>query len=116
MIYAIDFDGTLCTDEYPEIGYPIEEALNAVRELHKLGHTIIIWTCRHGEHLKAALAWLDYFNVPYDYVNENVPWLIEKYGDCRKIYADRYIDSEKIPSQTWESILREARDCRGISL
>ena len=35
-IIAVDFDGTLCTDKYPNIGKPIEPIINALlREQQK---------------------------------------------------------------------------------
>lgn len=107
MIYAIDFDGVLCENAYPDIGEPNHLALAAVKRLRELGHTVILWTCRHDDELDAALEWLRKLGVEFDYVNENVPWLIEEYGDCRKIAADRYID-DKIPGWEWEDVLEEA--------
>ena len=33
MTYAIDFDGTLCTDKYPEIGAPKIKIIDFVKYL-----------------------------------------------------------------------------------
>ncbi len=110
MIYAIDFDGVLCENAYPDIGEPNYLALAAVKRLRELGHTMILWTCRHDDELDAALEWLRKLGVKFDYVNENAPWLIDEFGDCRKIAADRYID-DKIPGWEWEDVLEEARRC-----
>lgn len=33
MIFAIDFDGTLCVDRYPEIGEPREDMIRNVRDI-----------------------------------------------------------------------------------
>lgn len=107
MIYAIDFDGVLCEDAYPFIGKPNYLALGVVKRLQQLGHTVILWTCRHDDELHYALKWLEYHGITPDHVNENVPWLIEEFGDCRKIAADRYID-DKIPGWEWEDVLEEA--------
>ena len=33
------------------------------------------------------------YGLEFDYINENVPENIEKYGnDCRKVYANHYVD------------------------
>ena len=90
MIVAVDFDCTLSLGtHYPHLGQPNYPLIRALTQLHELGHTIILWTCREGPELKDALTWCKQYHVPIDYVNENVPWL----GfDCRKIVADYYID------------------------
>ena len=44
-IYAVDFDGTLCEDSWPEIGKPNDALINRVIELREEGNKIILWTC-----------------------------------------------------------------------
>lgn len=96
MIIAVDFDGTLAVTEYPHIICPINEVLSFVRRYKEYGNTIILNTCRHGKELDEAVEWCKNHGLVFDYVNENVPELIEKYGDSRKIYADVYIDDRAI--------------------
>jgi len=97
VIYAIDFDGTLCEDAYPEIGEPKTEVINLLRELTKMGHKLILNTCREGEQLKKAKIWCAQQGLVFDEYNENVPERIVKYGgDCRKISADFYIDDKNL--------------------
>lgn len=94
-VVAVDFDGTLCKSKYPECGEPILKNVQRVRELKRDGATIILWTCREGEALTKAVKWCEEHNVPIDYVNENTPSRIARYGsDCRKISADLYIDDK----------------------
>lgn len=96
-IVAVDFDGTLCADRYPEIGnanYPLIELL---KRLQKQGVKIILWTCRCGERLEEAVEWCASFGLCFDRVNENVKEILERYGgDSRKIYADVYIDDKAV--------------------
>lgn len=93
IIYAIDFDDTICYVDYPTILKPIPYAFEVLKILMKNKNSIIIlYTCRHDEELKSALDYLKMNGIEFDYVNENVKELIDKYGDCRKIYADVYID------------------------
>lgn len=92
----------------------------AIRELKRLGHTIILWTCRGGEKLEAALRWLDMLGVPYDYANENDPAQNELFGnDSRKVGAFRYVDDKNAGRWSWREIIEEARamkcpDCGGV--
>lgn len=90
MIIAVDFDSTLSLGtKYPFLGHPNEPLIHCLTQLHKLGHTIILWTCREGNELADAVMWCKDYNVPIDYVNENPPWV----GlHSRKIVADWYID------------------------
>lgn len=95
-IVAVDFDGTLCFNKYPYIENPNEELLNTIRERRK-DFIWILNTCREGKQLEYATKWLkEEQGIEFDYVNQNVPWLIEKYGDCRKIAADIYLDDRNM--------------------
>lgn len=64
---------------------------------HREKYTWILWTCRHGEQLKFAVDYLkNEHGIVFDFVNENIPSQIEMYGDCRKIWADYYIDDKNL--------------------
>lgn len=96
MIISVDFDGTICEAGcWPEIGKPVPGAHQALRELRKAGHKIIINSCRCGAAEREMIMWLAVNKYPYDAVNENLPERIEQYGgDSRKISADLYIDDK----------------------
>lgn len=97
MIYAVDFDGTLCIDQYPQIGEPRPSVIAFVKAERARGAKLILWTCRCGADLSAALEWCAERGLTFDAVNENLPEHIAKYNnDCRKVYADRYIDDRSI--------------------
>lgn len=97
VIIAVDFDNTLAFTRYPEILSPNYEVIDFVQNAKAGGAIIILWTCRDGEALQAALEWCDNNNVPIDYVNENAPERVKIYGsDCRKISADIYIDDKAV--------------------
>ncbi len=96
-IIAVDFDGTLCFDCYPEIGTPNLRLINILKDLREKGIRLILWTCRCGSPLSEALSWCASFGLFFDAVNENLPEILEKYGsDSRKIFADVYIDDRSI--------------------
>ena len=97
IIIAVDFDGTLCTDMYPQIGVPRKEIIEFVKKRKASGAKLILWTCRSGIDLVKATVWCIEQGIKFDAINENLPENIEKYGnDTRKIYADVYIDDKSI--------------------
>ena len=101
MIYAIDFDGTLCVDRYPEIGEARSEVLEFAKAARRAGDRLILWTCRSGADLEAAVAWCAEHGLEFDAVNNNLPELVARYGnDCRKVNADYYIDDRALDIDT----------------
>ena len=105
MIYAIDFDGTLAHTRFPEILGPKEKMVELAKLLKKAGNKIILWTCRCGEDLEAAVKWCEEQGVVFDAVNEPLPEQKEAWGnDTRKIYADVYIDDKAINIDQAESV------------
>ena len=97
-IYAVDFDNTLSLGvPYPECGNPNWALINFLTEEQRKGHKVILWTCRTGRNLKAAVDWCEGVGLIPDAVNENIPEMIEKYGsDPRKVYAHKYIDDASV--------------------
>ena len=96
-VYAVDFDGTLCEDKYPDIGAPNNALIISLILLRRQGHKLILWTCRGGEYLKKAVEWCKRQGLEFDVVNENLPERIQLYGnDCRKIGYDILIDDKAV--------------------
>jgi hypothetical protein len=94
-IIAIDFDGIIVTDMYPDIGPEIPGAIEAIRELHEHGYCIIINSCRAREQEKDMKDWIQDRDLPVCCINENCRERVMKYRtDCRKISADLYIDDK----------------------
>ena len=81
MIYAVDFDFTLCNSNYPELGEPIHSVMDFCKHKQKEGHKLILWTCRSNEYLKQAVEWCEGNGLIFDAVNDNLPELNEKYGN-----------------------------------
>lgn len=99
-IIAVDFDGTLCHNQYPEIGAPYEAQLSALRLLQRFGACIILWTCRESDELAAALSWLHARKLVFDEVNDNSDEIKKKFmWNSRKIYADEYWDDKAVMSE-----------------
>lgn len=96
-IVAVDFDGTLCEDKWPEIGDARESLIWHLRCRQARGDKIILWTCRTGDKLREAVEWCSLYGLIFDAINENLPEVIEFCGgDSRKIYADEYIDDKMV--------------------
>ena len=92
-IIAVDFDGTLCENNWPEIGEPRFGTITYLLKEKKQGAKLILWTCRVGEMLEKAVVWCADHGLRFDAVNENLPEIIESFGsDTRKIFANEYLD------------------------
>ena len=97
-VIAVDFDGTLCESAWPEIGAEKRAVIDYVLNQKQQGTKIILWTNRSGEPLENAIRWCEDRGIVFDAVNENLPEIIEYFGnDCRKVFADEYIDDRMIP-------------------
>lgn len=93
MIIAVDMDGTIVKDKWPEIGPLRLGAKWCMNWILSRGHQIIINTCRENELLIKALEFMLDNDINWTYSNENTIERTTQYGgDCRKISADWYID------------------------
>lgn len=102
-IIAFDFDGTVCEDKYPEIGKPKMDIIDKLRKEQANGTKLILWTCRTGDLLKAAVSFLDCLMLPLDAINDNLPELKEQGLLSRKVYANIYLDDK---AETLNNFLR----------
>lgn len=98
MIIAIDFDGTIVEDRYPEIGPELPFATDALRMLMQDHHRLILWTVREGKYLQEAIDWchergVDFWAINKDYPEENIS---NNNHFSRKIKADIFIDDRNI--------------------
>ena len=109
MKIAIDFDGTIVEDAYPEIGRPMLFAFETMKELQKLNHQLILWTYRTGTELEDAVSFCRENGVEFYAVNRSYPE--EEYDEeCgRKIHAHVFIDDRNIGgfpgwSEVWQML------------
>ena len=102
-VWAVDFDGTLCRNAWPDIGEPNMELIEQLKLARQSGVALILWTCREGEAQARAVLWCVGFGLFFDAVNRNVPERIATYGmDARKVSADVYIDDRaQTPKLPW---------------
>lgn len=93
IIYAVDFDGTLCEDKWPEIGVSNTKLIEFLKAERKAGNKVILNTMREEKLLYEAIRWCRVFGLEFDAVNDNLSELQKRFGNNpRKIYADYYID------------------------
>ena len=95
---AIDFDGCLCADAFPEVGAPNWEIINkAKHEQRWHGAGLILWTCREGQLLQDALNACKQWGLSFDAVYESLPEWIEIFGTKpRKVGASEYWDDKAV--------------------
>lgn len=99
MIVAVDFDGVLCRDEFPEIGAPNYNMISLVLEIIDAGHEVVLWTSRADDRLVEAVRWCEDRGLRFCAVNDNAPSNRARYeglypNGTRKVYADVYMDDK----------------------
>lgn len=97
QIIAVDFDGTLCFSDWPELGEPNCHLIEYLRNWREQGNKLILWTCRADDALERAISWCHDHHLEFDAINDNLPEVIELYGNnSRKITCDYYIDDKAL--------------------
>lgn len=107
MIIAVDFDGILCENKFPDIGAPEHDMILMIRQLMDQDHEVILWTSRTDQELENAVEWCKNHGLYFTAINDNAPSNKEKYehmypNGTRKVYADVYIDDHNLDCQMYE--------------
>ena len=76
-IIAVDFDGTLCYSNWPELGSPNTMLIDYLLQEKAAGNKLILWTCRAGKALTDATEWCCEQGLTFDAVNDNLPEIVE---------------------------------------
>lgn len=110
---AVDFDGTLCEFAFPKIGEQTpdkKELMDALIQMRKDGHKIILWTNRGDNEeypvLTEAINWCKEKGLEFDAINQNIPGQKKLSGPSPKVMADIYIDDLAINIKDWKQILK----------
>jgi hydroxymethylpyrimidine pyrophosphatase-like HAD family hydrolase len=97
VIIAVDFDGTIVEDRYPDIGKEKRFAFMTLKSLQKEGHRLILWTYRSGKSLEEAIEFCRKNGVEFYAINCSYPdEKLDETRMSRKIYADVFIDDRNI--------------------
>ena len=113
-VAAIDFDGTIVKNEFPEIGKPLPSSFRVLKKLQDAGWILVLWTCRDDEYLEEAVEFCRERGLEFTSINENPPQVT---FDCsNKVVADVYVDDKNpykhgdIDWEELEGILLEMYD------
>lgn len=96
LIIAIDFDGTIVEDAYPNIGKPMIFAFETMKKLQSEGHRLILWTYRTDKKLQEAVDFCKQQGLEFYAINKSYP---EEEFDgkiSRKINATFFVDDRNI--------------------
>jgi len=93
---AVDLDGTLVENEYPDIGKPKLFAFETLKALQEKGFRLILWTVRSGKELDDAVAFCRSNGIEFYAVNRNYPEEEWDGSITRKIEADIFIDDRNL--------------------
>lgn len=96
-IIAVDFDGTIVDDKYPEIGKAKIFAFETMRQLQSEGYRLILWTYRSGKYLDEAVEFcrkngIEFYAINNSFEEEN----FDKTKQSRKINADIFVDDRNL--------------------
>lgn len=101
-IVAVDFDGTLVENKFPNIGklnQHLVDELFASNGRYR-DYSKILFTNRSGKTLDDAIAYLDSYDIHFDAVNDDIPEVKELLKrdpvNHRKIWYDVLIDDKAI--------------------
>lgn len=96
-LIAVDFDGTIVEDKYPQVGKPMLFVFDTLKKLQQDGHRLILWTYRHGPALDAAVSFCRENGIEFYAVNstfDGEEFNVRK--QSRKINADIFIDDRNV--------------------
>lgn len=106
MIIAIDFDGTLVEDKFPNIGNFLPNAIPTIERWFTKGHSLILWTSRGTydgvDYKQEIIKHLYSKDLMYLFDGINVESPKNPFKDSKvfkfspKIYADIYIDDKGV--------------------
>jgi len=96
-IIAVDFDGTIVDDKYPDIGKAKLFAFETLKQLQNDGYRLVLWTYRSGKSLDDAVEFcqkngLEFYAVNNSFEGEN----FDKEKQSRKLNADIFIDDRNL--------------------
>ena len=116
MIIAIDFDGTVVDNRFPQIGPDAPLAVATLKKLVNEGHKLILFTMRSGKPLGEALEWFKEKGIYLwgaQYNPDQAKW-----SQSNKCYAEIYIDDAALgcPLILPDGFVRPCVDWKTVSI
>lgn len=100
MIILVDMDGVICTEERTferALARPIQGAREALEQLLRDGHEVIIYSARSWAELRMTQQWLADHRIPHSGIHLGKP------------VADLVIDDRAISFAAWPDVLRQVQ-------
>ena len=94
---AVDFDGTIVDDAYPEVGKAKIFFFFSLKKLQSQGYRLILWTYRHGKTLDDAVEFCRKNGIEFYAVNSSFEGeVFDGNTQSRKLDADLFIDDRNL--------------------
>ena len=109
MTIAVEFDGTIVENRFPEIGEERPFAVDTLKMLIQDRHLLILWSCREGQLLEDAVNWCRERGVEFYAVNRDYPEESTENNPhfSRKLKVDLFIDDRNLGGlPDWGTIYR----------
>lgn len=91
MYIAIDFDGTIVQNAFPDIGAKVPNALYWIKKFSQEKNVyLILWTVRSDDVLNEAVEWCGNNGISFYGINENPDQ--KEWSTSPKVFAHIYID------------------------
>lgn len=121
MRIAVDFDGTIVENCFPEIGEERPFAVDVLKKFQKeQHHVLILWTVRSGAYLDEALKWCEERGLVFDAVNTH--YFEEGEPDASaafscKVNAHLFIDDRNLGGMPdWTTIYHQVSSGKAFSM
>lgn len=115
MTIAIDFDGTIVDDRYPDIGREKPFAIEVLKKLIEERHRLVLWTVREGKLLDQAVEFCRERGVEFYAINRDYPEEEREHNRhfSRKLKVDLFIDDRNLGGlPDWGTIYEMVHDRR----
>lgn len=102
---GLDFDGTVVTHNFPDMGAEIPHCIETLQRITAAGGKLILITMRSGRSLAEAVSFLNDRDIPLYGINNNPQQHL--YSKSPKIYANVYIDDAALGCPLMQTELSE---------
>lgn len=119
LAICVDFDGAIVRNCWPHVGPFLDGAVDALREIKRRGHVLVLFTCREDvspdeTYLSDAVEACRKAGVEFDFVNAYHAF------DCfprgRKPHVDLFVDDRNVGGfPGWATVIREISRMDGSS-
>lgn len=107
---AVDVDGTLFENAFPNLGAPKLDVIAKVKQLKAEGWKLIMWTCREGETLAEAVRVTTVVHgIEWDAINDDLPETKEAYKRGSLLRSEMLINETRCGAKIFANIYLDDR-------